>query len=255
MKTIAITNQKGGVGKTTTAVNLAADLNSKGKRVLLIDTDPQTNASDTYQAAIEGEATLYDCWLTDGDSLMDPMDCIQHLAPGDIIAGDPNLREADIVIPRDVDGIYHFKDMLEKIKGYDFVIIDCPPGIGSILQSVLVASDEVIVPVTADRYSIQGLSQIWETITQIRRRLNPGLKIGGLLLVKYNLRTNLNKDVYVQLEAIAKQLETKIYKTYIRESTKAKESQAMQKSLLDYAPDSTTGTDYMAFTEEFLSEN
>ena len=143
--------------------------------------------------------------------------------------------------------------MLSKLEGYDYVIIDCPPAVGAILQSILVASDEVIIPVTADRYSLQGLSQIWETIQNIRQGMNTGLRITGFLLVKYNTRTNLNKDIYTALEEIAEDLDTKIFETYIRESTKAREALAARQTLISYAPKATTAEDYVAFVEEFLN--
>ncbi len=253
MKIISIANQKGGVGKTTTAVNVASILNSMKKKTLLIDADQQANSTDTYRASYEGEVTLYDCWLAEPDDREDINDCIQHTEIGDIVAGDPLLREAEHKIAKDpITGLMSFKNMLSKLKGYDYVIIDCPPAVGAILQSILVASDEVLIPVTADRYSLQGLSQIWETIQNIRQGMNPSLRIAGFLLVRYNTRTNLNKDIYAALEQIAADLDTRIFKTYIRESTKARESLAARETLIDYAPSATTTEDYVAFVRKLI---
>ena len=256
MKVIAIANQKGGVGKTMTSVNLATMLNERGHKALLIDTDQQANSTDTYRASFEGEVTLYDCWLAEPESRENICSCIQHTDIGDIVAGDPLLREAENKIAKDpIAGLLSFKKMLSDLEGYDYVIIDCPPAVGALLQSILVASDEVIIPVTADRYSLQGLSQIWETIQNVRQSMNSGLSIAGFLLVRYNTRTNLNKDIYAALKDIAEKLETKVFSTYIRESTKAREALAARESLIRYAPASTTATDYEAFTDEYLGAN
>ena len=253
MKIISIANQKGGVGKTTTAVNMTTILNKKKKKTLLIDADQQANSTDTFRASYEGEVTLYDCWLAEPGDRENINDCIQHTEIGDIVSGDPLLREAENKIAKDpISGLLSFKNMIAKLEGYDYVIIDCPPTVGAILQSILVASNEVIIPVTADRYSLQGLSQIWETIQNIRQGMNPDLRISGFLLVKYNQRTNLNKDIYVALEEIANNLETQIFKTYIRESTKAREALAARNTLVEYAPKSTTAEDYNEFVKEFL---
>lgn len=255
MKVISIANQKGGVGKTTTSVNMASILNAKGHKTLLIDADQQANSTDTYRASYEGEVTLYDCWLAEANEREDINNCIQHTEIGDIVAGDPLLREAESKIAKDpMAGLLSFKNMLSKLEGYEYVIIDCPPTVGALLQSILVASDEVIIPATADRYSLQGLSQIWETITNVRQGMNSNLKIAGFLLVRYNTRTNLNKDIYAALEGISNQLGTKIFETYIRESTKAREALAARDTLVRYAPTSTTAEDYSNFIDEYLGK-
>ena len=251
MKVVAIANQKGGVGKTTTAVNMATCLNATGNKTLIIDADQQTNSTDTYRASYEGEATLYDCWLAEDKENIN--DCIQHTEIGDIISGDPLLREAENKIAADpVAGLTSFKKMLKPLEGYDYVIVDCPPSLGALLQAILISADEVIVPVTADRYALQGLSQILETMQNVTESMNPNLKITGLLLVRFNTRTNLNKDVRAALEQIAEQCDTKVFDTFIRESVKARESLVNRETLLTYAPNSTTGEDYRAFVDEYL---
>lgn len=250
MKIIAIANQKGGVGKTTTSVNFAIYLKHAGYKVLLIDADQQANSTDTFRAIYEDKETLYDCWLT-GE--LDINDCIQRTEIGDIVAADPLLREAESKIAKDpINGLLSFKKMLNKLIGYDFVIIDCPPTAGALLQSILVAADEVIIPITADRYSIQGADQIWTTIKNVKDGLNPKLKLSGFLLVKYNTRTNLNKDIFVVLSNIANDIGTIIFNTYIRESTKAREALTDRQTLFTFAPKCTTAIDYESFTKEYL---
>lgn len=252
MKTIVIANQKGGIGKTTSATNIAAILEKRGKHTLLIDTDVQGNSSDTYDAKIEGAATLYDV-LLDEDKI--PItDAIQHTQCGDIVASDPLLRRADEILRPDSEGLYRLQDALRILNGYEYVLIDTGPAINSILQNCLVCADSIIIPVTADRYGLLGLSQLKETIDAIKRRQNKNLKIEGILLVKFNSRTRLAQEVQDDLSRIAVNMGTKVFKTAIRESTKAKEAQAMNKTLIDYAPDCTTALDYSAVVAEILGE-
>lgn len=247
-KVIAVCNQKGGVGKTTTATTMAAALQLKGYKVLLIDTDPQGNSTDTYRAAVTDTATLYDLLFEN-----EPVgECVQKTEHGAIIAADPLLKEADKHLDG-VSGAYRLKERLEPIReDFDFILIDTPPTLGVLLTNALTAADEVIIPVTADRYGVQGLSQMQETISDIKKYTNPGLKIGGLLLVKYTWRTRLSRALHSALKEIAVQFDTVVYKTTIRESTKTREAQTERMSLFEYAPKSTTALDYTEFVNEFL---
>ena len=252
MKTIIVANQKGGIGKTTTATAVASILNAKGYKTLLIDADQQGNSSDTYRAAIEGSATLFDVLLD--EERMSLEEAIQHTESGDIVASDPLLRKADEILNGDPEGLYRFQDSLDELKGYDFVIVDTAPSLNSILYNCLVAADDVLIPVTADRYGLQGLSQLNDTINAIKRRQNRNLKIIGLLLIKYNKRTLLSREVKSSLEEIAKSMNTKVFETTIRESTKAREAQAVRETLIHYDAKSTTAQDYSSFVDELLKE-
>lgn len=249
MKVIVVANQKGGIGKTTTAVAVASTLSSKGYRTLLIDADQQGNSTDTYRAQVEGVATLYDVLMDDHIPLNE---AVQHLENGDIVASDPLLREGDAKLSTDAEGEYRMINAIENLNGYDYVIIDTAPAVNLILRNCLIAADEVIIPVTADRYGLQGLSQLSETIAAIKKRQNRNLKIAGLLLVKFNSRTNLSKEVKDSLTAIAEAMGTKLFETTIRESTKAKEAQALRTTLNKYAPNSTTAEDYKSFVDELI---
>lgn len=253
MKIIVVANQKGGIGKTTTATAVASILAEKGFNSLLIDADQQGNSTDTYKAQVEGAATLYDILLE--ENRIPLKEAIQETENGKIVASDPLLRKADEVLNNDVEGLYRLQDALEELEGYDYVIIDTAPAMNSILHNCLIAADEVIIPVTADRYGLQGLSQLNDTITAIKKRQNKNLNIAGLLLVKYNGRTLLGKEVKDSLKDIAKNMNTKLFETTIRESTKAKEAQAMRKTLIKYAKTSTTAEDYIAFVDELLGGN
>lgn len=250
MRIFAVANQKGGIGKTTTATTLAALLSSAGYRTLLIDADRQSNSSDTYQAKIDGQATLYDLLL---DQPPAPIaECIQHTNAGDIIAADPLLRKADEILSGDVEGLYRMKDALSTLSGYDMVVIDTAPTINSLLHNVLIAATDVIIPITADRYALQGLSQLYDTIQAIRRRQNPALQIAGLLLVRFRQNTNLSKEIQGSLEKIAGQMQTRLFRSTIRECIKVREAQAVRTPLMSYDAQCTAAADYTAFVAELL---
>lgn len=251
MKTITyvVANQKGGIGKTTTATTLAGILARKGK-TLLIDADPQGNSSATYQAVIENQATLYDVMV---DSDMLPIeDAIQHMPNGDIVASDPLLSKAEKMLDGDVEGLYRLKDAIEMLEGYDYIVIDTAPSLNVILYNCLIAADEVIIPMAADAYSMQGLQQLCDIVKAVQRRQNPALKIAGLLLVKFSGRSNLEKRVREELQQQAKELGTKVFMTPIRECVKTREAQDARKLLLDYAPKCTSMQDYESFVEELI---
>lgn len=248
--TFVVANQKGGIGKTTTATTLAGILSRKGK-TLLIDADPQGNSTSTYQARIEDEATLYDV-MVDSDKL--PLnEAIQHRENGDIVASDPLLTKAEKMLEGNVEGLYRLKDAVEELDGYDYIVIDTAPSLNVILYNCLIAADQVIIPVTADAYSMQGLQQLYNTIKAVQKRQNPSLSIAGLLLVKYSGRSNLEKRVQTQLEELAESMDTKLFQTAIRECVKAKEAQDVKKLLVDYAPNCTTMQDYFSFADELLA--
>ena len=246
-----IANQKGGIGKTTTATTLAGILNQKGK-TLLIDADPQGNSTSTYQAAIEDTATLYDV-MVDEDPV--PLDeAVQHMENGDIVASDPLLAKAGKTLDGNVEGMYRLQDALEMLDGYDYIVIDTAPSLDIVLYNCLIAADEVIIPVTADAFALQGLTKLSDTIHAVQKRQNRNLQIAGLLLVKYAGRSNLEKDVRQEIEEVATQLGTKLFPTAIRECVKTKEAQLKKRLLSDYAPNCTTMQDYNQFVEELLGK-
>ncbi len=248
-KIIAVTNQKGGVGKTTTAVNIAAVLKQQGKKVLLVDLDPQASATDTYGAKSEDVATAYDLLVNKDVSA----ELIQQTEQGDIIAGDILLADADKQI-NGVSAPYVLKECLTKFgtEKYDYVIIDTPPSLNILMTNALTAADEIIIPVCADRYSIKGLHQLYETINTARQYTNPNLQIAGILIVKFQAHTNIAGEFVEAIEALASIIGTKVYQTRIRESVKVREAQALQKDLYDHAKNSTTAVDYVAFVNEYI---
>ena len=247
--TFVVANQKGGIGKSTTATTLAGIL-SKKKKTLFIDADPQGNSTSTYQAVIEDQATLYDV-MVDSDKL--PLEeAIQHMPNGDIVASDPLLTKAEKMLDGDVEGFYRLKDALEELEGYEYVVIDTAPSLNVIMYNCLIAADEVIIPLTADAYARQGISQLYDTIMAVKRRQNANLKIAGLLLVKYAGRSNLERNTRDEISEQATQMGTKLFDTAIRECVKTKEAQEKKKLLIDYAPKCNTMIDYMEFVDELL---
>ena len=246
---ICVANQKGGIGKTTTATAIASILNEKKHKTLLIDADPQGNSTDTYRGVSKDNATLFDVIL----DLEDPlpiMEAIQHTEIGDIVASDPLLKEADTKFPSDGDEYFRLKEALEKLEGYEYVVIDTAPADNKLLKNCLVAANKLVIPITADRYAIQGLSDLNKTIATQKKRNNPNLEISGLLLVKYKQRQVLAKEVKTALEDIATKMNTKVFKTTIRESAIAQKAQAARTTLIKYDPKCTTATDYNAFVKE-----
>jgi len=243
---IAVANQKGGIGKTTTALAMTDILNSRGKKTLYVDLDPQTNGTDNFRAKIDGVGTLYDL-LISGDT-----DVIQTTERGDIIAGDPQLKDAAKLLDG-VSASFRLRKGLASIAGaYDYIILDTPPALSVLLTNALTAANKVIIPLTSDRFGLQGLVQLHDTIEDVKEYTNPNLTVDGLLLVKYAGRTNLAKGITESLPEYAKMFGTRVYETKIRESIATREAQVTQKSLIAWARTSTTSQDYFAFVDEFL---
>ena len=244
MKTIAIANQKGGVGKSTTALLLGEGLALSGYHVLLVDLDSQGNLTDSLGQVISyGVQALFN----DPDRLKGE---IVHTSRADLLPANPFVV-ADTAGPDP----YAIKSALEQVRGdYDYCIIDTAPGLGNILLNALTASDSVIVPILAEPYSLAVLTQLYDTIKAVKEGTNKDLEISGLLLTKYNSRISLNKQVATLLETCAgPQYGTRLYKTRIREGVAVREAQVNRVSLFQYAPRSNVAIDYMNFIKEFLT--
>jgi len=247
MKTVTITNQKGGTGKTSTALALGAALKTKGYKVLMIDMDAQGNMSYTINAKTNGATVLG--VLTNEVKIAD---AIQTTENGDVIASSKALSGADAIIC-DTGKEYRLREALESIsKKYDYCIIDTPPALGILTINALTASDSVIIPAQADIYSIQGIEQLAETIKPVKKYCNPKLEIEGILLTRYSPRAVLSREVSDLAGKLAESIGTKLFNTAIREAITVKEAEISRRSLFDYAPKSGVAEDYMNFTEEFL---
>lgn len=248
-RTLAIINQKGGVGKSTTAEALAAGLTLKGYSVLSIDLDAQGNMSYTAGAKTDGATAL---GVLTGE--IPARDAIQHTESGDIIPASKALAGADAFIT-DTGKEYRLREALEPIRGeYDFIIVDTPPALGILTINALTACDSVIIPAQADIYSLQGIEQLAETIKPVKKYTNPDLTIEGILLTRYSSRSVLSREVAELAEQLAAKLGTKLFKTTIREAIAVKEAQISQRSLYSYAPKAKVTEDYSRFTAEIIGE-
>ncbi len=247
MKIIAIINQKGGVGKSTTAFTLASGLTNKGYKTLCIDMDAQGNLSYTANAN-EDLLTIYDLLAQDADINK----TIQHTKNFDLIASSKSLSGADGFIT-DIGKEYKLKEALENIKNnYDYIIIDTPPALGILTVNALTACNSVIIPAQADIYSLQGIEQLSKTIQPIKKYCNDNLKIDGILLTRYSPRAILSREVAEIASDLAQNLNTKVFKSTIREAIAVKESQINKQSLFEYAPNSNVTNDYLNFIDEIL---
>lgn len=262
-KVITVCNNKGGCGKSSTAAAIASILRSMGYSTLIVDADAQGNTSDTYQAKIHGQATLYDVIL-DHDDPCPIMEAIQHTENGDIIASDPLLKQADMDFLHDDKGHYYeseykrLDNAFQGLMGYDYVIIDTAPADNILLRCCLSAGSEndnyVVIPITADRYSVQGLSELSKTIMAEKQQRNPNLKIAGFLLTRFKRNQVLASEVKTALDGIADQMHTKVFKTYIRECVSVQKSQATRVSLIRYDKNCNASKDYIAFVKELLED-
>lgn len=253
-KIIAIANQKGGVGKTTTVLAMSAVLQEKGLKTLVVDGDIQGNSTFTYGAKINDTATLFDVLLA--KEKIPGFEAIQKTNQGFMIASDPLLIGAEKQLWEDHENsLCLLKEALDKIKNtnvYDFIIIDTNPYIGTVLYSALIASDQVIIPMEADVYSLQGIDMFQQTLDSVKNNFNPNLETVGFLLTKFNPRVVLSREIRDDISKITEDFNTVLFDTTIRSSQKIKDAQAAKMSILDYAPKCTSALDYIAFVEEYL---
>ena len=249
MKVLAVCNQKGGVGKTTTASALMSGLTEKGYRVLGADIDPQTNLTISTGAEVKG--TAFEMLIgRDGNitDKIDAADAITETPTGDLIPSSDQLANADLYLKKRGDE-YMLKNAIDTIRGeYDFMIIDCPPSLGILTMNAIKAADYVIIPAQADGYSLFGISELSQTIEDV----NPDVKVAGILLTMFNGRTRIAREVSELLDQLAAKLDTKVFDTKIRSSVKASEIQFHPVGLFKYAPRATVTQDYAAWIDELL---
>lgn len=248
MKIIAVINQKGGVGKSTTASAIGGGLTREGAKVLSVDLDPQCNLSYLMEANISGLTQASAIDVLQGNA--SASDALQHTAQGDLIAASPALAGADMVLTA-TGKEYRLKEALEALAGgYDYCVIDTPPALGILTVNALTACNGCIIPAGADFLSLQGIGQLHGTIETIRKYCNPGLKVYGIVLTRYSARAVISREVSAMMEDTAATLQTRLYDTRIRECTAIKEAQAMRQDIYTYAPRSNATADYMALIKE-----
>ena len=248
-KAIAVINQKGGVGKSTTALAIGAGLSLKGYSVLFIDLDAQGNLSYTLGADTKGYNAMG--VLERPETAKEE---IQHTPQGDIIASSPKLAGADKLL-EETGKEYRLKEALESLQGaYDYIIVDTPPALGILTINALTACTGAIIPAQADIYSLQGIGQLNSTIETVKKYCNPSLSIMGIVITRFNGRSIIRREVAEMLEHTADQLHTKLFSSKIRECTALVEAQATKQNIYSYAPRSNAAADYKALVNEILGE-
>jgi len=246
---ISLTNQKGGVGKTTTSVNLSVSLAVSEVKTLLIDLDPQSNATTGIEELlVDSQKNIYDA-LIRGASTKDVITKTQ-LSHLDIVTSTSDLVGAEVELVSIMAREHQLEKVLKPIlKRYDYILIDCPPSLGLLTLNALTCSDTVIIPIQCEYYALEGLGQLLNTIRLVQKNLNPTLEIEGVLLTMFDGRLNLSKQVADEVRGY---FEDKIFKTVIQRNVRLSEAPSFGKPALLYDANSTGAQNYMALAEEIL---
>jgi chromosome partitioning protein len=247
---IAITNQKGGVGKTTTALNVSAAMALMGKNTLLIDTDPQANSTLSFvENPQQYEKSLYNVLAENSQDIKEII--VKSTVPGlDVAISKIAMAKLEPSLLGDIDGHFRLKDVLEPIRDkYEYIIVDTAPTLGIITLNALVAADAVIIPIQSSYLCLEGTDDLLETIEKVKRVANPDLQIIGVLITLHDRRTNIAKDVVERIKGVFGKT---VFKTFISKSVKLEESPAYRESIFTFAPNSVGAEQYQNVAREIL---
>jgi len=246
---VAIANQKGGVGKTTTAINLAAALSLRGRPTLLIDLDPQANSSMSYMDVRTVQRSVYDALVDPACGFRDVIvpTAQPHLSVAPARIG---LAKLEAKLVGELDAHFRLKDRLGPLQDdYPYIVIDCPPTLGLLTVNALVAASHLLIPIQSSYFALEGTDDLLETVEKVRARANPALQILGVVITMHDRRTSLGRDIRSQIHKV---FGTKVFKTLITKSVRLEESPAYKESIFTFAPESSGATEYYSLSEEVI---